>query len=50
MEALFRAAPAERDSRLSTTSLPELRDMVSALPFDSAVLLYARLARSKSIS
>jgi hypothetical protein len=44
MEALFKAAPAERDFGLSTTSLPELRAMVSELAFDTAMVLFARLA------
>jgi hypothetical protein len=44
MEALFKAAPAERDFGLSETSLPELRSMVSELSFDTAMVVFARLA------
>jgi hypothetical protein len=44
MEALFKAAPAERDFGLSETSLPELRTMVSELAFDTAMVVFARLA------
>ncbi len=44
MEALFKAAPAERDFGLSETSLAELRAMVAELPFDTAMVVFARLA------
>jgi hypothetical protein len=44
MEALFHAAPPERDFGLSTTSLPELRTMVSELQLDTVMVLFARLA------
>jgi hypothetical protein len=44
MEALFKAAPAERDFGLSETSLAELRAIVSELPFDTAMVVFARLA------
>jgi hypothetical protein len=45
MEALCKAAPAERDfPPLTTTSLSGLREMVSELAFDTAMVLFARLA------
>jgi hypothetical protein len=44
MDVLFRAVPVEADLNLETSTLADLRARVTQLPFDTAVLLYARLA------
>jgi hypothetical protein len=44
MDVLFRAIPSEDDVGLSHSSLSDLRAMVAELPFDTAMVLFARLA------
>lgn len=44
LDVLFAGIPVEADLGLSNTNLDELREMVAMLRFDTAIVLFARLA------
>lgn len=44
LDVLFHAVPVEEDVGLSTSTLRDLRLMVTRLPFDTAMVLFARLS------
>jgi hypothetical protein len=47
LDVLFKAIPEEADLGLTTSTLDELRRLIARLPFDTAMLLFARLAAER---